>query len=188
MSDEYDPFDLDFTKLLDPANKVPEPEPTPAEEAELSEEAVIGESKLNSNGFFVRIFPDAPKRLPEGAPPVVLVIEDDEVTGMLIERILTRESYRVVRATNRAEIATAMKGKPDLVLLDVLLPDANGFDILNRIRSNEKLKMLPVLMLSSLGSLDDIMKGLKCGANGYLTKPAKAKALLKAIEEVIFSA
>jgi two-component system, OmpR family, response regulator len=186
MSDEYDPFDLDFTKLLDPANKVPEPTSTPAQEKELADEAIIGESKLSSNGFFVRIFPDAPKRMPEGAPPVVLVIEDDEVTGMLIDRILTRESYRVIRAANRAEIGAGMKAKPDLVLLDVLLPDANGFDILNRIRSNEKLKNLPVLMLSSLGSLEDIMKGLKCGANGYLTKPAKSKVLLNAIEEVLF--
>lgn len=181
-----DNFDLDFTKLLDPQNQVPEPATSATQQVALSNEAVIGESMLSSNGFFVRLFPDAPRRAPVVAPPTVLVVEDDEVTGALLERILTKESYRVVRATNRAEIVSGMKQKPDLVLLDVLLPDANGFDILNRIRSNENLKNLPVLMLSSLGSLEDIMKGLKLGANGYLTKPAKSKALLNAIEEVIF--
>jgi two-component system, OmpR family, response regulator len=181
-----DEFDLDFTKLLDPKNVVPEPVVTPQQNVELTDEAVIGESKLTSNGFFVRLFPDAPSRPPVSSPPTVMVVEDDEVTATLLERILIKADYRVVRAATRAEIIIAFKAKPDLVLLDVLLPDANGFDILNRIRSNEKMKNLPVLMLSSLGSLEDIMKGLKCGANGYLTKPAKSKALLSAIEEVIF--
>jgi two-component system, OmpR family, response regulator len=185
MSDQDD-LDLDFTKLLDPKNQVPEPAATAAQVAALADEAVIGESKLTSNGFFVRLFPDAPRRAPMAAPPTVLVVEDDDVTATLLTRILTKESYKVIRAGNRAEIVAGMKSKPDLVLLDVLLPDANGFDILNRIRSNESLKNLPVLMLSSLGSLEDIMKGLKLGANGYLTKPAKSKALLEAIEAVIF--
>ncbi len=185
MSNDND-LDLDFTKLLDPANNVPEPTTTPQQEQAMNDEAVIGESKLTSNGFFVRIFADAPSRPPVNSPPMVMVVEDDAVTAMLLERILLKADYRVVRAANRAEIVTGFKAKPDLVLLDVLLPDANGFDILNRIRSNDKMKSLPVLMLSSLGSLEDIMKGLKLGANGYLTKPAKSKALLAAIEEVIF--
>ena len=153
----------------------------------MNDEAVIGESKLNSNGFFVRIFPDAPSRSPVNSPPTVLVIEDDAVTALLLEQILKKADYRVVRAANRAEIVQGFKAKPDLVLLDVLLPDANGFDILNRIRASGHMPDLPVLMLSSLGGLDDIMKGLKLGANGYLTKPAKSKALLAAIEEIIFN-
>jgi CheY-like chemotaxis protein len=181
-----DEFDLDFTKLLDPKNQVPEPSTTAAQAAALNDEAVIGESKLTSNGFFVRLFPDAPRRAPLMAPPVILVVEDDDVTAMLLEKVLVKENYKVIRAANRAGIVAGMKAKPDMVLLDVLLPDANGFDILNRIRSSDSLKNLPVLMLSSLGSLEDIMKGLKLGANGYLTKPAKSKALLNAIEEVIF--
>lgn len=183
---ENDEFDLDFTKLLDPKNSVPEPVPTAQQQQALTDEAVIGESKLNSNGFFVRLFPDAPFRPPVSSPPVVMVIEDDEVTASMIERILVKADYRVVKAANRAEIVEGFKAKPDIVLLDVLLPDANGFDILTRIRSSEKMRLLPVLMLSSLGSLEDIMKGLKCGANGYLTKPAKSKVIINAIEEIIF--
>lgn len=185
MSDAED-FDLDFTLLLDPKNAVPEPEPTPQQEQALTEAAVIGESKLASNGFFVRLFPDAPRRAPASSPPTILVVEDDEVTAALLQRILLKENYRVILAADRAGIAAGMKARPDLVLLDVLLPDANGFDILNRIRSSTSLRTLPVLMLSSMGALEDIMKGLKMGANGYLTKPAKSKALLHAIEEVMF--
>jgi two-component system, OmpR family, response regulator len=183
-----DDLDLDFTQLLDPKKPVPEPMATPQQEQALTDEAIIGESKLTSNGFFVRLFPDAPSRAPMAAPPTILVVEDDDVTSALLEKILTRENYKVIVAKDRAGIAAGMKLKPDLVLLDILLPDANGFDILNRIRSSNSLRTLPVLMLSSLGSLEDIMKGLKMGANGYLTKPAKSKALINAIEEVIFKA
>lgn len=114
-----------------------------------------------------------------------MIVEDDDVTGMIIERVMTMNKFQVKRATNRAQIVEGIKMRPDLVLLDVMLPDANGFDILNRIRAHEKMADLPVLMLSSLGALDDILKGLKLGANGYLTKPAKSKALLDAIKNVL---
>ena len=182
---EDDDNDLDFTKAFSPATKVPEPVATPQKQKALSEEAVIGESKLATNGYFVRINDAAPKRQPRRAPPAVMVVEDDDVTGTLLERILTANGFVVKRAANRADILVGLKSSPDLVILDVVMPDANGFDILNRIRQHPVLKNLPVLMLTSLGSLDDILKGLKLGANGYLTKPAKSKALLDAIKTVL---
>lgn len=182
---EDDDNDLDFTKAFSPATKVPEPVATPQKQKALSEEAVIGESKLATNGYFVRINDAAPKRQPRSAPPVVMVVEDDDVTGTLLERILAANGFVVKRAANRADILVGLKSSPDLVILDVVMPDANGFDILNRIRQHPVLKDLPVLMLTSLGSLDDILKGLKLGANGYLTKPAKSKVLLDAIKTVL---
>lgn len=180
-----DSNDLDFTKLFSPETKVAEPVATPQQQKELSEEAEIGESKLASNGYFVRINDAAPGRQPKRNPPAVMVVEDDEVTATLLERILVANGFMVERAANRAEILLGLKTLPDLVILDVMMPDANGFDILNRIRQHPVLKDLPVLMLTSLGSLDDILKGLKLGANGYLTKPAKSKALLDAIRTVL---
>ena len=180
-----DPFDLDFTQLFSPQTKVKEPVTSAREQAELAEEAEIGESKLTSNGYFVRINKAAPSRKPKRTPPVVLVVEDDEVTATLLTKILEGNGYKVQRAADRNSIVLGLKISPDLVILDVLMPDANGFDILNRIRQHDALKNLPVLMLTSLGALDDILKGLKLGANGYLTKPAKSKALLDAIRTVL---
>lgn len=180
-----DPTDLDFTKLFNPDTKVAEPVPSAEQRKELSEEAVIGESKLASNGYFVRINDSAPRGAPKRKPPLVLVVEDDEVTSTLLERILMANGYMVRKAPNRAAILVGLKDFPDLIILDVLMPDANGFDILNRIRQHAVLKDLPVMMLTSLGSLEDILKGLKLGANGYLTKPAKSKALLDAIRKVL---
>ena len=183
--EEDDPNDLDFTKIFSPETKVAEPVATPQQQKELSEAAEIGESKLASNGYFVRINDAAPKRQARRNPPVVMVVEDDEVTATLLDRILAANGFTVKRAADRAGILLGLKESPDLVILDVLMPDANGFDILNRIRQHAVLKDLPVLMLTSLGSLDDILKGLKLGANGYLTKPAKSKALLEAIRTVL---
>jgi CheY-like chemotaxis protein len=180
-----DPYDLDFTSLFNETTAVAEPTPTPQQEKQLSEEAVIGESRLTSNGYFVRINEAAPRRKPRGNPPQVLVVEDDAVTATLITRILGANGFATKHAANRNAIIDGIKGAPDLVILDVLMPDANGFDILNRIRQHPVLKDLPVLMLTSLGSLDDILKGLKLGASGYLTKPAKSKALLDAIKQVL---
>ncbi len=180
-----DPTDLDFTRLFSPDTKVAEPTATPEKQKALSEEAVIGESKLASNGYFVRINDAAPRRQPKRNPPAVMVVEDDPTTSVLIERILTANGYMVRKAMNREEILSGLKTFPDLVVLDVIMPDANGFDILNRIRQHPVLKDLPVMMLTSLGSLDDILKGLKLGANGYLTKPAKSRVLLDAIKKVL---
>lgn len=180
-----DATDLDFTQLFSAKTSVAEPVATAQKQKELSEEAIIGESKLASNGYFVRVNDAAPRRQPTRSPPVVMVIEDDEVTAMLLERILAANGYQVIKASNRAEIQLGMKKLPDLIILDVMMPDANGFDILNRIRQHPVLKNLPVMMLTSLGSLDDILKGLKLGANGYLTKPAKSKVLLDAIKKVL---
>lgn len=180
-----DATDLDFTQLFSTKTIVAEPVATAQKQKELSEEAIIGESKLASNGYFVRVNDAAPRRQPTRTPPVVMVIEDDEVTAMLLERILAANGYQVIKASNRAEIQLGMKKLPDIIILDVMMPDANGFDILNRIRQHPVLKNLPVMMLTSLGSLDDILKGLKLGANGYLTKPAKSKVLLDAIKKVL---
>lgn len=180
-----DPFDLDFTKLFAAETKVKEPATTPQQQQDLAEEAVIGESQLTSNGYFVRINKSAPSRKPRRTPPAVLVVEDDMVTATLITRVLSANGYMVRQAANREQIVDGLKTSPDMVILDVLMPDANGFDILNRIRQHGVLKDLPVLMLTSLGALDDILKGLKLGANGYLTKPAKSKALIDAIKSVL---
>ena len=182
---DEDPSDLDFTKHFAVENDLIEPPTTPQQQQQLSEEAVIGETKLTSNGYFVRLNESAPYRKPEGTPVAVLVVEDDMVTATLITRILAANGYAVTHAADRAGVVAGLKTVPDLVILDVLMPDANGFDILNRMRNHPRLQNIPVLMLTSLGAVEDILKGLKLRASGYLTKPAKSRALLDAIRTVL---
>jgi two-component system, OmpR family, response regulator len=179
------PEELSLSGFFDALPSIAPLPSNPQRDRKLSAEAIIGESKLTSNGFFVRINEDAPNRKPRNSPPKVLVIEDDDTTATIIVGALQSNGYETMRAANRIEIVDCMRLSPDLVLLDVMLPDANGFDVLKRLRGARDYADLPVLMLTSLGALDDILNGLKLGANGYLTKPAKSRVLLDAIKQVL---
>src|SRR5690349_18217965 len=108
-----DPMDLDFTQAFAPETKVKEPVTTREQQAQLSEEAVIGESKLTSNGYFVRINKAAPSRKPARTPPAVLVVEDDAVTATLITRILEANNFMVKHVSNREGIVAGLKTSPD---------------------------------------------------------------------------
>ncbi len=90
-------------------------------------------------------------------------------------------------ASNRAEVIAEFQRPPlpDLVLLDVVLPDADGFDILIRMRQHPVLKSVPVMMLTAKATREAVLKGLAGGADGYITKPFEADGLIKAIKSVL---
>jgi len=173
-------FSGDYTAL--------EPAPTPEGLRALDELGTIGEAKLKSTGFYTRIVSAAPAgRARAPAETLVLIVEDDELTGSLIETVLRTMGYPTRRAGNRDEITRGLAANPmpDLVLLDVILPDVNGFDVLNRIRQHSALKDIPVLMLTSVSDRRDIGRGLMLGANGYLTKPALPSTLIDAVQAIV---
>jgi DNA-binding response OmpR family regulator len=156
--------------------------------SEFDELGTIGEAQLRSKGFYVRMATSAPRATPR--PPsecVVLVVEDDDGTAQAIVRLLEHLGYRTRRARGRAEAAAALalRPAPDLALLDVNLPDVNGFDILDHIRQHPALKRLPVLMLTSLADRSHLARGLMLGADGYLTKPALPSTLADAVQAIL---
>ena len=182
--------DLDFTRHFSAAYKVPEPALSAEAARDVDQLGLIGISALQDRGFFTRIVVDsgAPKRkLLNPSKIRILIVEDDDGTAVVIEKALHSLSCQTLRARNLREIAEALGAKPlpHLVLLDIMLPDANGFDVLNRIRQHQALEGLPVLMLTSLGERKDITRGLLLGANGYITKPVLPSTLLEAIETMI---
>ena len=77
------------------------------------------------------------------------------------------------------------KPLPHLVLLDVLMPEVSGFDVLNRIRKHPALQRIPVLLLTALADRKDVARGLTLGADGYITKPVLPSVLLKAVEAAV---
>ncbi|MDO8524169.1 MAG: response regulator [bacterium] len=103
--------------------------------------------------------------------PKVLVVEDDKFLRELINRKLQSESFETVLAVD-GEIGLDLAGKekPDIVLLDLILPGINGFEVLAKIKENESTKGIPVIILSNLGQKDDIDKGMGLGATDYLVK------------------
>ena len=101
----------------------------------------------------------------------ILVIEDDKFLRELISRKLTGEGFDVLEAVDGEEgIKKIKEGKPDLVLLDLILPSIDGFEILTRVRDDPEVSSIPVIILSNLGQREELEKGLKLGAIDYLIK------------------
>ena len=101
----------------------------------------------------------------------ILVIEDDKFLRELISRKLIGEGFDVLEAVDGEEgIKKIKEGKPDLVLLDLILPSIDGFEILTRVRDDPEVSSIPVIILSNLGQREEVEKGLKLGAVDYLIK------------------
>jgi len=104
-------------------------------------------------------------------PRKILIIEDDKFLRELIIRKLIDEGYQTVDATDGEEgVRVAKAEKPNLILLDLILPGIDGFEALARIKKDEELVNIPIIILSNLGQREDIERGLKLGATDYLIK------------------
>lgn len=149
--------------------------------------ALIGGEKLRSTGYFVNIVKRGAITLDASETPRVLIVEDDPGTSAVIDAILKSQGFDTRVAVSLQEIKRALSTPvvPHLILLDIMLPDANGFAILERLRRHPDLALTPVVMLTSLSEPADVAKGLALGATGYMSKPAKPQSLLAAIRGVL---
>ncbi|HEX9721679.1 MAG TPA: response regulator [Candidatus Paceibacterota bacterium] len=101
----------------------------------------------------------------------ILLIEDDKFLRELIIQKLGKEGFNVVEAAEGETGVTKMEEeKPDLVLLDLILPGIDGFEVLRRVKANTAVSSVPVIILSNLGQRDDVEKGIELGAVDYLIK------------------
>jgi len=101
----------------------------------------------------------------------ILIIEDDKFLRDLIEKKLTDEGYEIVTATDgEIGLKMAIEEEPVLVLLDILLPNMSGWEVLEKIKSDPRTNKIPVLFLTNLGEKEDVERGLKMGANDYIIK------------------
>jgi two-component system response regulator CpxR len=118
----------------------------------------------------------------------ILIVDDDEELAGLLSELLTREGFRVdMQHDGVRGLATALGGGYDLMVLDVMLPGMDGFEILRRVRRESRL---PVLMLTARGEDEDRIIGLELGADDYLPKPfntrelvARVRAIMRRLEE-----
>lgn len=102
----------------------------------------------------------------------ILIIEDDEFFRELIrKKISSNKDFEFIEAVDGEKGVEAIKKeKPDLVLLDLLLPNVDGFEVLSKVRGDSDIAKTPIIVLSNLGQQEDIEKALKLGANDYLIK------------------
>ncbi|MDD3170487.1 MAG: response regulator [Candidatus Paceibacterota bacterium] len=101
----------------------------------------------------------------------VLIIEDDKFLRELLGKKLSNVGYAAILAVDGEEgLEKIKKDKPDIVLLDLILPGINGFEVLERYKKDASISSVPVIILSNLGQSEDIEKGLKLGAKDFLVK------------------
>jgi PleD family two-component response regulator len=127
----------------------------------------------------------APRKAP--AETVVLIVEDDPDQLALADLRVSMAGYRVRVASSVNAFLHSMldEGPPDLLLLDVKLPDGNGFELLTKMRRHAVLSSLPIVMLTSENEPEDVGKGLLLGADGYITKPYTKNILADVIRRVL---
>ncbi|OGH86530.1 MAG: hypothetical protein A2493_03140 [Candidatus Magasanikbacteria bacterium RIFOXYC12_FULL_33_11] len=103
--------------------------------------------------------------------PVVLLVEDDTFLGNIYKTKFELEKFKIIVATDGQEgLEMAKKKKPDIILLDVLMPKMDGFTVLENLKKDKNLAQIPVILLTNLGQKDDVEKGLELGAVDYLIK------------------
>lgn len=108
----------------------------------------------------------------EPAQACVLVVDDNEANRDLLRRRLARQGYSVTVAENGYRALELIESEPvDLVLLDIMMPRMNGYQVLEQIKSNPDLRHIPVLVISALDDLDSVVKCIELGAEDYLSKP-----------------
>ncbi|MFA6255066.1 MAG: response regulator [Patescibacteria group bacterium] len=101
----------------------------------------------------------------------VLVAEDDQFLSKAYSAKLKKSGFEVMLANDGEEVMQKVKTeKPDIILLDLIMPKKDGFEVLAELKKDEKLKKIPVVVLSNLGQEEDITRGKKLGAVGYLVK------------------
>lgn len=116
----------------------------------------------------------------------ILVVDDEEDILELLDFNLSREGYRVVRATSGEQALEKTRNEtPDLVLLDLMLPDMDGLEVTRILKSDPETRALPVVMLTAKGEEADIVLGLELGADDYITKPFSPRVLLARVKAVL---
>jgi two-component system alkaline phosphatase synthesis response regulator PhoP len=116
----------------------------------------------------------------------ILIADDEQNIVISVEFLMKREGYTVSVAGDGEEaLARIRADKPDLVLLDVMMPKKNGFDVCQEVRADPAFASTRILMLTARGRDTEVAKGLALGADGYMTKPFSTKDLVDKVRELL---
>lgn len=116
----------------------------------------------------------------------IVLAEDEPQIARLIEFKLKKEGYSVTWKENGEEALKAIKAdKPDLILLDIMMPVMDGYEVLRRLKEDENLKSIPVIMLTARAQEKDVVKGIDMGAEDYITKPFHPAELLARVKRIL---
>jgi PleD family two-component response regulator len=177
---------LDFTHL---SSAEPGPRPTRAQMADAFNITLPGMRELRSAGCYVNIANRPTQRIPprSGDQYGVLIIDRDQGVMLLFARTLMLAGFDVRSAANRDEIIREFDKVPlpDVVLLDIGLPDLNGFDLLARIHEHPQLASVPIIVITSKLEREVVAAALARGASAYMVKPCMPEALRATVHAVL---
>ncbi len=129
------------------------------------------------------VLPRAELHLEQAEAPLILVVDDEQSIRVLLRQILNDAGYRVAEAVDGVDALAKVRSlTPNLIILDLMMPQLSGFDVLSALRSDPVTSAVPVIILSVL---DDRRKGLRLGADAYLTKPLNTDEILATIERLL---
>jgi two-component system alkaline phosphatase synthesis response regulator PhoP len=116
----------------------------------------------------------------------ILVVDDEEDILELVRYNLSREGYKILCASSGEEgLKIARAEKPDLIVLDLMLPGVDGLDVTRQLKGDDATRKIPIIMLTAKGEESDIIKGLELGADDYITKPFSPRVLVARIKAVL---
>ncbi|GAB4523253.1 MAG: response regulator [Anaerolineales bacterium] len=119
-------------------------------------------------------------------PEKILVVDDDVDTLRLVGLMLERNGYEIVAANSgRQALLAAVRDQPDLIILDVMMPDMDGYEVTRKLRNDPKTLTIPIIMFTAKSQIDDKVTGFEAGADDYLTKPTQPRELLAHIKAVL---
>ncbi|MFH1977138.1 MAG: response regulator [Pseudomonadota bacterium] len=119
-------------------------------------------------------------------PEKILIADDEQSIVVPLEFLMQQKGYQVMAAYNGEEaIEKIISFNPDLILLDIMLPIIDGFEVCQMIRSNPNWKDIKIIFVSAMGREVDIAKGLALGADAYITKPFANAEIIQKVREVL---
>jgi DNA-binding response OmpR family regulator len=116
----------------------------------------------------------------------ILIAEDSPTQAEQLKYLLEKHNYRVLVAKDGKEaIGMVIEHNPSLVITDIVMPEMNGYELCKEIKSHEKTMGIPVILLTSFSRSEDVMEGISCGADNFLTKPFREEYLVSHIEQIL---
>ncbi len=116
----------------------------------------------------------------------IVMIEDSKAASGVLKEVLAAEGYSVLHASDGVSgLALARREKPDLILLDLLLPKLNGYDVCNALMRDNLMRHTPILIISTLDTPESIEKAKQCGARNFMKKPYNLDDLLREIKRLL---
>ncbi len=116
----------------------------------------------------------------------ILIVDDSPAQMYAIRQIIEVDGHEILAAeTGKSGLATAIESRPDVILMDIVMPDMNGYQVTRKLRRDKSTKAIPIIFVSTKSNDFDRAWGLRQGAVAYVTKPVNSKELLKAVHSAL---